>query len=204
MNDPLQYSDPLEEKLIRAGGLHPEDLASNQAGELSLRQRRWLKLEFAGWVFQIGADLVLMACAWLFYYFQNNLQVFLIGSLFWGLALGMSVLFCIEHAWPVWDAVKSNEVEVIAGSISKFVGFGKGWPQDERSKLGNNWGLKIREQMFSVTAAEYAVLVEHQTYRLFYLPNMKRVINIEPLIESHAKKQSALAALQARARENQE
>ncbi len=191
MNHPVQASNPIEERLIRAGGFNPDDLAFNQAGELSERQRRWLRLEVAAWVFQIGVNLVLMACAWLFYYFQDNMQTFLLGGLSWSVGLAISILFCLEHARPIWDDIQGNQVKSISGTVLKRSGFGKGVNQSQYKNVrGIAWSLKIRDQMFSVHSRLYHSVIANETYRLFYTPNLKRVINIEPL--------------QERARENEE
>ena len=205
MNNHSHASTSQEEKLIRSGGLHPDDLAFNQAGELSPRQKRWLTFEVAAWGVQIGIDLILVICAWLFYYFQfrHNLQAFVIGGLLWSFALGMSVLICLEHARPLWADIQGGEVKSISGIISKYYGYGAGLYLNRRTRRRGpvNWGVKIRERGFSVYPRVYAALVAHQTYRLFYLPNTERIMNIDPLFQAHAEKQSALAALQARAKE---
>jgi hypothetical protein len=205
MDTPLQDTDPLEEKLIRAGGLRLDDLAFNQAGELSPWQMGWLRLEVASWVVQIGIDLALIACIWLFYYFGHNLGAFIVGGLFWSFILGISMLMCVEHARPLWAAINGNRVESISGTILKHYGFGKGTSLDlHRDTSGVNWGLEIKNHRFSVHPHVYNSIVEHGTYRLFYILTLKRVISIEHLLYSHEKKQSALAALQERARENKE
>jgi hypothetical protein len=189
MNSSSQASTSLEENLIRSGGLHPDDLAFNQAGELSPWQKRWLTLEVAAWGFQIGIDLVFMGCAWLFYYFQyfqsqHNLQIFTIGGLFWSCMLGVSILFCIDHMQPLCSDIQNIEVKSISGAISKYCGFRMG----RREVTIGYWGLEIRGHKFAVNPSVYASLVQHQTYRLFYLPNANRLINIEPLLQAHAEK----------------
>jgi hypothetical protein len=205
MDIPLQDTDPLEKKLIRAGGLRPDDLVFNRAGELSPRQIGWLRLEVAGWIFQIGVDLALIVCAWLFYYFGHNLQALVMGGLFWSVILGISALSCIENARPLWTDINSNRVESISGTISKHYGFGRGTSLNlHKDTRGVNWGLEIKNHRFSVHPRVYNSIVEHGTYRLFYTPNLQRVINIEPLIESHTEKQSTLAALQERAKAHKE
>jgi hypothetical protein len=200
MKNDFQDSDPLEEKLIRAGGFHPDDLAFNQAGDLSPSQKRWLMLEAASWAFQAGLDLVLLAGAWIFCYYQFDLQLFIAGGLIWSLPLGISVLICSDNLQSLWADIKGNKVESASGIISKhfsFVPFGSRQPV--LKMRGGYCSLEIRGHIFSVTPSVYASIVEHRTYRLFYIPNVKRLINIEPLLRSDEKKQSALAALQQRA-----
>jgi hypothetical protein len=195
MSKHSQDSEFLEEKLIRAGGLRLDDLAFNQAGELSPGQRRWLMLEVAAWIFQAGIGVILMPCIWVFFYFlHDDLRIFLLGCLLWNVALGISVFICIhQHAQPIWTDIKNGEIASIAGTVVKHYSVSTG-----RAAI-TYVGIEIRGHMFSVTASVHASVVEHQTYRLFYIPNTKRLMNIEPLPLSDAKKQSVLAALQEHA-----
>lgn len=177
--------DTVERKLVRAGGFNPDDLVFNQAGMLSQRQKHWLMLEVAGWVTQAGINLMLIICAWGVYYLQflHNLKVFLAGGLFWSFIIGFSILLCIEHARPLWMDIQNGQVEQISGLLIKYHGRGKNISTG-RSVSGIHYTVRIRNCGFSVYPSIYAAIVEHQSYRLFYLPNAKKLVNIEPLFEN--------------------
>lgn len=206
MNTELESIDTLEMQMIRAGALHPDDLMFNQAGELSPGQKRWLTIEVAAWGVQIVIDVALIVCAWFVYYFQypNNAALFIVSSSAWSIALGAGIFACCQHAQPVWADIKSNEVKLLSGTISKHTGWGPGVPEGSKRPRGANWSFQIREHLFSVHSPVYDSLIEHQSYSVFYTPALKRVINIELLMGAHEKKQSALDALQRRTKENEE
>ena len=154
-------------------------------------------LETGFWIAQLVVDLGLIVVAWVTFYLQYNFQEFLIGSLFWSLVLGTTMLYCIKNVRPLWADLKANRVESISGIISKHYGFGNDVPQHQTNNMrGVNFGVKIRAQNFSVTPSIYDSIVEHKTYQVFYIPNTKKLINIEYLPASDAKKRSALAVLQ--------
>jgi hypothetical protein len=190
------------EKMIRAGAFNPDDLMFNQMGELSPRQRRWLKFEMAARVGQMMISLILMIAAWVGFYLQfQATSSFFFGGIFLSVLFLISIWMSVENMLPIWRCLNTNEVKSVAGTVSKRSAFQ--YPGRTQRALGY-WALVIRSDTFSTNARIFNVITDRHSYRIFYIPALKRLVNIEPVHSEDQQKQSALAALQAHAKEKEQ
>jgi hypothetical protein len=196
MRDDLQDHNSLEEALIRAGAFHPDDLDENYAGYLSPAQKRWLALEAAFWLTLAGLELGLTGMIWIFY-FQHHIQTALLLGLTWGFFLVIIASMCIHDARPILEELRDGRVEDIAGMLSKHVSF-----INNRGGRGAHCSIEIHNHLFGIAPSTYNAIIDHHSYRLFYTPKNRTLVNIEPLPRSDEKKRSALAALQNRVATN--
>jgi hypothetical protein len=186
MKDNFQDHSSLEEALMRAGAFHPDDLEENHAGCLSPAQKRWLVLEAAFWLTLAGLELGLAGMLWIFY-FQRHIQTVLLLGLTWGLLLMIIASICIHEAWPILEELRDGRVEDIAGTLSKHVSF-------LRTRTGGRMpscSAEIHNHIFGIAPSTYNALIDHQSYRLFYTPKNRTLVNIEPLSGSGGKKHPA-------------
>lgn len=203
MDENPESIDEIEKRMKRAGAFHPDDLMFNQAGELSPHQRRWLQLEIVGWGFQIVIYSVVIISASVFYYLQfqqDANRLWLVGGLFWSTGLGYGIWMSAKNIQPIWADITNYEVKSVAGVIVKD---GSSTQYYQR-RAAANWSVQIRGEQFSIFPFVFDSLIAHKSYRIFYTPSLRRVINIEPLFHLDDEKQSTLAALQARTKENEE
>lgn len=188
--------------MIRAGAFNPDDLMFNKIGELSPRQRGWLALEIAGWACQIMLNLILLAAAWVGFYLQFKFtNYFFLGGALWSVLMVGNSLICLGNIWPIWKSLKDNDVQSVAGTIVKrysFLGHRRRWAGS------TYWALIMRSYTFGTNARIFDSITEHNSYRIFYIPALKRPVNIEPLFAEEPPKKSALAALQAQAKEKEQ
>lgn len=192
MSDDYQDYNLLEEGLIHAGVFHPDDLEFNDAGDLSPAQKRWLTLEAAFWLTLAGLEIGLVVTMWVFY-FLHHIETVLLLSITWGSFLVMVANMCVIDARPILEELRDGKVDEIAGTVSKHyptITTGKG-----RYRVGH-YSIEISGHLFDVHDSVYALILEHHSYRLFYTPRNKTLVNIEPLLSSDQKRRSALAALQ--------
>ncbi len=193
----------LETKLIHTGALNLDDLPFNQAGELSPRQRRWLVVEVAAWGVQVAIDLVFIVTIWVFFFrfhLQNDSHApWLLTASFWSILLAIATVWCVDHARAPSFASKNNDVNAVAGTLQKrYVSYGAG------RNAGSAYTLTVRGRTFAVPRNTYALIIDHHTYKLFYIPSINRLLNIEPLFSADEQQQSHLSTLQNRARETKE
>lgn len=187
--------------MIRAGAFNPDDLMFNQIGDLSPRQRRWLKLEMAGWACQIMFNLILLVAAWVAFYLQFQFTTyFFLGGALWSILIVGSTGISLQSIWPIWKSLKDNEVQSVAGTISKRYTFQR---PNGRWSGSSSWALIIRSDSFGTSPRIFDAITEQQSYRLFYIPALQRPVNIEPLFSEDQQKKSALAKLQAQAKEKE-
>lgn len=188
--------------MIRAGAFNPDDLIFNQIGELSPRQRGWLTLEIVGWACQIMFNLILLVAACVAFYLQFQFtNYFFLGGALWSILLLGNTGICLGNIWPIWKSLKDNEVQAVAGTISKR--YTSQMPTKHRPGSAY-WALIIQSYTFGTSPRIFDSITEHKSYRIFYIPALKRLVNIEPLFSEEQQKKSALAALQAQAKEKEQ
>ncbi|MBL8098160.1 MAG: hypothetical protein JNK81_03215 [Anaerolineales bacterium] len=162
-----------KEKLIETGVYSEDDFGINLKGDLSERQRRMLLIFAYLW---IGLAIINFLGILFFIYFLvlssiNFLIIFLIAVIF----LSSNIYLCMQHAKPFWNDVQDDVVKTASGEITKkFFYTSTGW-----KNYNSYYTVRVNNIVFSVSPLLYYALEDGKTYRLFYVPNSKRVINID-------------------------
>ena len=187
MNDEMQKQD-LEEGLIRAGVFHPDEVEINETGHLSEPQKRWLALEAASWLGVAGLGMSLLAAMWAFYFQHPSGSLLLIG-LTWGVVLALSAIACIQNSRSILDERRDDQVKTISGMLLKhFSYFSVGAKKISiRQESTPTCSIEIHNQLFSVSPSTYEAIVEGRSYRLFYLPKHRTLVNVVPLVNGSNK-----------------
>ena len=168
-----------QKELIRIGAFHPDDLEFNRAGDLSTGQKEKLLFFVIYWLAIAGLDfgiIVLLIHAQLLMYAETATPAIL-GSIF----LGIMSIMCIKNCIPFWKDFKEGKVKTVSGMVAKhFAIIGTGTGKGFRGYAGY-CNIKVQDQVFSLNPGHYDLVVDHDNYQLFYAPNSKRIVNIEPL-----------------------
>jgi len=163
------------EELTKIGALNIADLEINRSGHLALGQKRMLYFNFAFWLILTGFDLIILA---LFIYFllvfQRNFITGIIGSCF----IIVPAYMCITNAIPYWNDVQDDKPHTASGKIYKHFTIGRGIGKYQR--VGYH-SVRINNQIFSVSPAVYNYIIDEEIYRVYFVSNSSKLLNIEPL-----------------------
>ena len=164
------------EELIRIGVLDIADLEINRLGHLSPRQKRPLYLNFAFWLILASFDMIILV---FFIYFQINFERNFITEIIWSGLIIVPAYACITNAKPYWKDIRDDKPSSISGKIYK------------RFSTGPNIGAKgfstgycsigIGDQTFSISPLIYDHIINEEHYRVYFVSNSRKLINIEPL-----------------------
>jgi hypothetical protein len=164
----------MKDELIRLRAFIPEDLDLNRHKQLSDRQRRSLQLYFGlqgGFaLFEIALTLGYLYLEIL--YLRNGIVALAIV----GLLLSFAYM-SVEAALPYWRDLQSGEVRMATGLPKKTFSHR---PSGKWAYAGT-CSIEVNGQAFVVNPAVYDILSEDDTCRLYYVPNSRSLLNIEPL-----------------------
>jgi hypothetical protein len=159
--------------LRRIGALNIADLEINQKGYLAPRQTRKPILIIILWtglaVFEIAVLIALLIYE---LSFQRNTWISLMTFAVLTFCSALSML----NAQPYWRDLTTKRVKTVSGKSFKkysFIGYG-------RSNICV-CSIRVGDLVFGVSPALYDVVVENKTYRTYYLPDSKLMVNIEPM-----------------------
>jgi len=169
----------LKENLSRHRLFFPDDLSFNQMGEISPRQIRGVKLSLWFWfagiavflfmfvvIFVIGAKISFSAQ-------KSEAPFFMI---FWFVFFLLNGYLCYSNATPHLNDLRENRVQVVSGKLIKH------HTLVSTIRSGSNFycTIEIRGQQFYISLSAYNDIAEDQTYRLFYLPHSRKILNLVP------------------------
>lgn len=166
-----QADDPvsvLRQVLASTNNFSADDLRQNQKGLLSKRQENRLLgiLAFDGLIFLIGLVLFVSMI-------PQILRAVSTGYFFLLLIIGVIVV--LRFGWAAVRMIQDlwrGQVKQIDGPVSR---------QTRRSRYRTTYLYVIDTHKFEVTSAAYHALLEQPTYRIYYVPNSKRLVSIEPI-----------------------
>lgn len=164
------------EELTQIGILNLEDLETNRSGHLSQRQIRILYLNIAFWLILAGFDIVILA---LFIYFQINFQRDLIAGIIWSSLIIVPAYMCITNAKPYWKDIQDDKPNSISGKIYKR--FSRGPNIGAKGFSTGYCSIGIGSQTFSISPLTYDHIIDEEHYRVYFVSNSRRLLNIEPL-----------------------
>ena len=169
------HKSPAEE-LIKAGILNITDLEINQSGHLSKRQKRILYLNLAFWLILAVLDIIiLMLFIYFLIMFYRSFVTGILGSIF----IIIPAFTCITHATPYWKDIQGDRLKTASGKVYKHFSVGYGI-MGTRSQVGY-CNIRIGDQIFSVSPFTYSRIIHEGIYRIYFVPNSRKLINIEPL-----------------------
>jgi len=180
MKDEIQKQE-LEEKLMYAGVFHPDEVEINEAGYLSVGQKLWLVLEASFWFGMAGLEISLAASMWVFYFIHPYGSLLSI-SLIWGVVLVIFASVCAHSGKMIIDEQRDNQVKMVSGTLFKRFSLGNYY--GARGGQGGHCNVEIHNQLFSISPSTYDAIAEGRSYRLFYLPKSRTLVNIVPLVNS--------------------
>ncbi len=172
----VHNSESYVDELIKIGILNVEDLEINRVGLLSERQKRILYIELGFWL--ALASLEVVAFVALAYY-----HIFILGN--WSLLIFEIPLFvilvywCNGHIAPIWKDLKADKSTSITGRLTKHFSTTSG---NTRGTTTGHCTIRVGDQVFSISPSVYDYIVDEESYRIYYVGNTRKVINIEPLL----------------------
>ena len=164
------------EELIETGILNITDLEINQSGHLSNRQKRILYLNLAFWLILAVFDIIMLL---LFIYFLIMFQVSFVAGIIGGFLIIIPAFACITNATPYWKDIQGDRPKTASGIIYKHFGVGHGI-MGTRSQIGY-CNIRIGDQIFSISPSTYDRIIHEDIYRIYFVPNSRKLFNIEPL-----------------------
>jgi|GEM_PF-2606503 len=164
------------EELIKVGILDLEDLEINRSGYLSQRQKHRLYFYVSFWLILAGIDMIILA---LFIYFQlvfqRNFITGIIGSCFIIVPAYMS----FANAKPHWEDLQDDKPNTASGKIYKHFTLRSGGTAG-KSQIGY-CSIGIGDQTFSISPLIYDYIIAEGYYRVYFVSNSRKLLNIEPL-----------------------
>jgi hypothetical protein len=164
------------EELIKTGVLNIADLEINRSGHLSQRQKRILYFNLAFWLILVVFDIIIFI---LFIYFlvmfQRNFLTGIIGSIL----IVIPAFTCITNATPYWKDIQSDRPKTASGKAYKHFSVGADMVGG-RSQIGY-CSIRVGNQIFTISPSTYSSIIHEEIYRIYFVPNSRKLINIEPL-----------------------
>jgi len=164
------------EELIKTGILNITDLEINQSGHLSKRQKRILYLNLAFWLILSVFDIIILM---LFIYFLMMVQRSFVTGIIGSILIIIPAFTCITNATPYWKDIQGDRSKTASGKVYKRFSVGAGMVGG-RSQIGY-CNIRIGNQIFSISPSTYGRIIHEEIYRIYFVPNSRKLINIEPL-----------------------
>ena len=164
------------EELIETGILNITDLEINQSGHLSTRQKRVLYLNLAFWWILAVFDIIILM---LFIYFLLMFQRSFVTGIIGGFLIIIPAFTCITNGTPYWKDIQGDRPKTASGKVYKHFSVGHGI-MGTRSQVGY-CNIRIGDQIFSISPSTYDRIIHEDTYRIYFVPNSRKLFNIEPL-----------------------
>ncbi len=159
--------------LRQIGVLNVDDLEINRKGHLSPRQKQKPILIIILWTGLAVFELVVLIALLLYELsFQPNPLISLITFAVLTFCSALSML----NVKPYWRGLRTSKVKTVSGKSFKkysFVSYG-------RSSICL-CSIRVSNLVFGVSPALYNVVLENKSYRIYYLPDSKLMVNIEPI-----------------------
>lgn len=172
------------EELIKNGIFHITDLEVNRSGHLSIRQKRILYLNLAFWLMLTVFDITILSFfIYLLIMFQRNF----VAGIIWSILMITPAYMCIINAKPYWKDIQEDMPSTVSRKIYKHasIGPGVGTAGDGgiygiRRQVGY-CNIRIEDQIFSISPSIYDHIIHEGKYRVYFVSNSRKSINIEPL-----------------------
>ena len=159
--------------LRQIGALSIADLEINRKGYLSARQTRKPILIIIVWTGLAMFEIAVLTALLIYEFsFQQNM---LIGLMTFAVLTFCSILSMLNGK-PYWKDLRAKKVKTVSGKSFKkysFISYG-------RSNICV-CSIRVNNLVFGVSPALYDVVLENKTYRIYYLPDSKLMVNIEPI-----------------------
>ena len=164
------------EELTKIGALNIADLEINRSGHLALGQKRMLYFNFAFWLILTGFDLIILA---LFIYFQLVFLKNFTTGIIWSSLFIISAYMCTTNAKPYWKDIQNDKPITVSGKIYKHFALGSG-VAGGKSQIGY-CNIRVGDQTLSISPLIYDHIIHEEHYRVYFVSNSRKLINIEPL-----------------------
>jgi hypothetical protein len=163
------------DNLIRVGILNIEDLKANQSGRLSDRQKHMLYQHIAFQLVLASLEIIILT---VFLYFQIFIQGNLLIAIFGIILFALLIYMCLKEAEPFWKDLKNNKPKTASGRLYKGFRVAPGTP---KGLWFGNCSIRIGKQVFSVSPSVYDCVIHEDLYRIYFVSNTRKIINIEPI-----------------------
>ena len=165
--------DPQTKALRRIGALNSGDLEVNRKGYLSPIQKRKPIVIIILWMGVAVFEIVVLV-ALLLYELSLHQNPFV--SLITFAILTFCSMLSMLHSKPYWRDITHNKTKMVSGKLfKKYSSMSYG-----RSNICY-CTVRVGGLVFGVSPSLYDVVVEQKRYRIYYLPDSKLMINIEPI-----------------------
>jgi hypothetical protein len=136
---------------------------------------------------------------WVFFLLHPGGSLLLVASS-WGVVLILLSISCAQDGRLILAERRDGRVEALAGTLSKHFSIGRSrWYGSVGKGLwsaSTGCSIEIHDHLFGVSPSTYDAIVEHRSYRLFYTPKYRTLVNIVPFSALDEKRRAALASLQ--------
>ena len=164
------------EELIETGILNITDLEINRSGHLSNRQKRILYLNLAFWLILAVFDIIVLL---LFIYFLITFEGSFVAGIIGSILIIIPAFTCLTNARPYRKDIQDNRPKTASGIVYKHFSVGHGI-MGTRSQVGY-CNIRIGDQIFSISPSTYDRIIHEDIYRIYFVPNSRKLFNIEPL-----------------------
>jgi uncharacterized membrane protein YdbT with pleckstrin-like domain len=163
-------------QLMDAGVYDAKSLDLNLRGSLSKSQKVKLLIHSFPWLFVSSLSLigVVVLIALQITHFGKNFALFI-----WMIMLSLVGFMGYQHARPFWMDIREGGMKTASGSITKRYYF---VPADRiRKRYGANgfFLVRVNNAQFSDSPTLYSSLTEGGSYRLYYAPHSRWVLNVD-------------------------
>ena len=92
----------------------------------------------------------------------------------------MLVTMCVKSAKPYWKDIRDDKPKTASGKVFKHFSVGRGNFNVKGSRVGY-CNIRIGNKTFSISPSTYDHIIHEEMYRIYFVPNSRKLINIEPL-----------------------
>jgi len=164
--------------LIKYRILNLADLEINKSSHLSNRQKYMLYANMAYWLTIALFDLIILM---FIIYFIIGLQRSFVIGLLGGVYISSLAFTCITYAKPYWKDIQDDRPNAVSGKIYKQSGTQGGGIMEKGSLQIGYCTIRIENQTFSISPLIYDQIIQEENYRIYFVSNSRKLINIEPI-----------------------
>jgi hypothetical protein len=168
----LMREKEIQTLLQRALKFTGEDLRANQAGEMTEAQKTALRQE-RFWTIISYAIVGVLVAALLSRPFMALLAVLYITPIVF--------LFTGGALWSYYRlkrAIEENEIESVTGIVRRSIEFDKVYRR-RRRRFKPKYQILIADETFDVEKSVHDAFVESETYTIYYIPSLERIVSGE-------------------------
>lgn len=161
-----------KQQLTERGYLDLDDLQTNRQGVLTDLQIYRVYRANSYWFILLAANII---CLTLLLVNQIRIHNMREAFVFWLTLLTGTGFYCVKNLQTMYADVRERKVKIITGILyKKHIITGR--------KGGGSAYCTIRVQnlIFTINPALYDILIHEESYRLYFTPHTKQIVNVEP------------------------